>query len=716
MKIKSVDIVGFRAYAHKGDGLFDFHNKKGEVSNFISIYAPNGFGKSSFYDAMEWSITNNISRYIRDSLRVINQGTSKTLNCEEVGQRILRNRYIADNDPAYVQVITTDDFKFLKSVKRPRRGARDYTYDPSDTNPDTKHLLDIFLSQDAIDSFLKEERPEVRYEKFMTNFGGGDEKYRKKLSSLIKTSLKEISDLQSKITKLETISTEPEFDFSIEEVNKTITKLDESGISFTYIDSTFSEVDSIEKNTKIQKIIFELKNILNQVETSKQEILACINSLPELLILENSFEKNKNYFEGLKNNKEQLLNLAKIISNKSELENNRKNLVLIKRNIENILNKLPESLDIKKNIENKKLEIITFISSLEKLDLEVSNLLNTNEKLNLDKLEANTKLADLQSQEKGVDYQFSLIQKNENILASNREKIIDIEGKKVKYESLLRSIQSNYDLFSNLKVEKVTISNELISLLKPESDFIFKFNHYLILQEKLNSDLLSLEKQAQEIGYQSDKFLELISIAITVITASKSDKCPVCKSEHGTYENLFDKIINSSGVNLSFNLVSKSISEKKNQLKEVEGFLNKGLEYLNGLKNSSLIQIKDQKNKIASDVFELNSQLEMLTTQNKKYIADLSLLRIYTQNLSKEFFLTHLHKNISDFRSLIYNIELELLSNNEKQSTLKREINENSLRKLALELSLAELNNSPVYTFFCNEKISNSIEDEQELQ
>lgn len=88
MKIKSVDIVGFRAYAHKGDGLFDFHNKKGEVSNFISIYAPNGFGKSSFYDAMEWSITNNISRYIRDSLRVINQGTSKTLNCEEVGQRI----------------------------------------------------------------------------------------------------------------------------------------------------------------------------------------------------------------------------------------------------------------------------------------------------------------------------------------------------------------------------------------------------------------------------------------------------------------------------------------------------------------------------------------------------------------------------------------------------------------------------------------------------
>ncbi|HDV2784023.1 TPA: AAA family ATPase, partial [Escherichia coli] len=76
MKFKSVDIVGFRAYALEGDGAFDFSNPDGKVSNFIAIYAPNGFGKSSFYDAMEWAITNNIGRYIRESQRTNNDAAS----------------------------------------------------------------------------------------------------------------------------------------------------------------------------------------------------------------------------------------------------------------------------------------------------------------------------------------------------------------------------------------------------------------------------------------------------------------------------------------------------------------------------------------------------------------------------------------------------------------------------------------------------------------
>ena len=66
MKIKNVEIVGFRAYADEGDGNFNFSTKNVEAANFVSIYAPNGFGKSSLYDAIEWAITNNIGRYIRD--------------------------------------------------------------------------------------------------------------------------------------------------------------------------------------------------------------------------------------------------------------------------------------------------------------------------------------------------------------------------------------------------------------------------------------------------------------------------------------------------------------------------------------------------------------------------------------------------------------------------------------------------------------------------
>ena len=52
MKFKKVEIQAFRAYDKANDGTFDFSREEdGEYADFISLYAPNGFGKTSFYDA-----------------------------------------------------------------------------------------------------------------------------------------------------------------------------------------------------------------------------------------------------------------------------------------------------------------------------------------------------------------------------------------------------------------------------------------------------------------------------------------------------------------------------------------------------------------------------------------------------------------------------------------------------------------------------------------
>ncbi|MCX0450256.1 ATP-binding protein, partial [Aeromonas veronii] len=225
MKFKSVDIVGFRAYAEDGDGSFDFKNSDGQVSNFISIYAPNGFGKSSFYDAVEWAITNNIGRYIRDSQRTNNDSASLYLNTSESSQRILKNRYIDENAPSYVKVCTTGKKDFKRTVRRPAAGQRDYTYDTARTDKTTKHLADIFLSQDAIDAFLKEERPEQRYDRFMGAFGGNDEKYRSSLFTSIKSCSRELKQLSETISSLEENLREPTLQFSVDEVNQTIDEI-----------------------------------------------------------------------------------------------------------------------------------------------------------------------------------------------------------------------------------------------------------------------------------------------------------------------------------------------------------------------------------------------------------------------------------------------------------------------------------------------------------
>ncbi len=60
-KIKEIDIEAFRAY--KDIQKFNFmHNGSGNIADLVAIYAPNGYGKTSFFDAVEWAVTGNIER------------------------------------------------------------------------------------------------------------------------------------------------------------------------------------------------------------------------------------------------------------------------------------------------------------------------------------------------------------------------------------------------------------------------------------------------------------------------------------------------------------------------------------------------------------------------------------------------------------------------------------------------------------------------------
>ena len=61
MKIKQVKIQAFRLFREVTVDLSSTitHDK---ASNFIAIYAPNGFGKTSFFDAMEFCVTKSIQR------------------------------------------------------------------------------------------------------------------------------------------------------------------------------------------------------------------------------------------------------------------------------------------------------------------------------------------------------------------------------------------------------------------------------------------------------------------------------------------------------------------------------------------------------------------------------------------------------------------------------------------------------------------------------
>ncbi|HDL8064073.1 TPA: AAA family ATPase, partial [Yersinia enterocolitica] len=107
MKIKKVEIQAFRAYNLKNNGIFDFTLENERTSNFVAIYAPNGFGKSSFYDAVEWAITNNLERISGDYNRKNNELAANSTKQDGIGQKILRNTDAAEKTKTSVTVFTT---------------------------------------------------------------------------------------------------------------------------------------------------------------------------------------------------------------------------------------------------------------------------------------------------------------------------------------------------------------------------------------------------------------------------------------------------------------------------------------------------------------------------------------------------------------------------------------------------------------------------------
>ena len=138
MKIKSVKITGFRAFEKEENSTFDF-TKNGEIMNFASIYAPNGFGKTSFYDAVEWGITHKIQRF------------DKMVDFEKVRKDNEAPLLLNKNSENGKVIVETSEDSFENVINKRKK----YSYKAKAYN---EYFKDQILTQDLIDAFLRESR------------------------------------------------------------------------------------------------------------------------------------------------------------------------------------------------------------------------------------------------------------------------------------------------------------------------------------------------------------------------------------------------------------------------------------------------------------------------------------------------------------------------------------------------------------------------------
>lgn len=157
MKINKVKIHAFRLF---DDETVDFSAKKdsSKPAYFIAIYAPNGFGKTSFFDSMEFCMTGKIHR-LDDKLSE-NASEDKTHS----GKKSFIHNKNLPGDKVFVKM-EFDDRKPIDRTCNPNE-----EYQILQGAGENAFFTDAILSQDFFSEFISNKDAKSRFEIFTKRF------------------------------------------------------------------------------------------------------------------------------------------------------------------------------------------------------------------------------------------------------------------------------------------------------------------------------------------------------------------------------------------------------------------------------------------------------------------------------------------------------------------------------------------------------------------
>ncbi|WP_335956967.1 AAA family ATPase [Acinetobacter bereziniae] len=682
MKIKKVEIQGFRAYKTKSDGTFNFKLNENDVSNFIAIYAPNGFGKSSFYDAVEWGITGNISRYITDNNRKYNEQAARSTKQDGVPQIILRNKDVDSNIQTYVSLETTIG-NFYKPWVKPRVDSMDLKFNESDTDKNYIFFRNVVLSQDNIDRFIREIKPENRYKNFMEDFCGDVEYLRRKLTILINENKQKVDDINTKrkliLEELQIPVNENVFD----EYNSYVSEINKSGETLPLVtngfDSTLEhEIISISNRRKIEieknlsylesvKIVYiESKSKLNEFKSR----LAGLDEMSHNLdILNSSFDKINKYNE-LYNSylvySKDLEGVVSEISKIDEVYGNINQYEIIENNIQSKLKELEVKKLEKVNCENKNEELSKLLVDNEAEILTLNRDIHNLEEKFYNSESKFIKSRDLSVEISSLDADISLDNKILDSLKLEK-KVLDDE-----VEKLL-----NFDISIN-----GVISNN-IGVIESNNDTIETFYQNI---SKLRS-IEHTENYAKEVQSSLSKQMNIAEkialLGVEYVALNETSICPLCQHKHNTHSdlrnfietnNLVTELAHSNAVKIAELLKEKNnIEQMLNlNLKEFEESKNSKLGFLNG----RLVEINK---KINEKIIKINSSINLMSKLKIDYEDNLK----YLDYMDLNDFINSIKPKIDSFKNILVEKQNRVRSLRESISKLKDDIG-----KLDNDLSL----------------------------
>lgn len=689
MKFKSVLIEGFRAFKGQPDGFFDFKLKDGRPANFVSIYAPNGFGKSSFYDAVEWAITNNIARYLKSE----NNTLSVNSNTPGKKQLILRNRIIPATDPARVSVNTThpEFLVYTRDVPVAKTGSRDYLFDKNNTDPKGRFFSDVCLAQDAIDNFLKEQRPDDRYAKFMDSYGSEDERYRVSLVTLMKENTNRCTELEERKETLGggLVGLVDESIFLA--LNEIVERLNLDGEEIQFFDSSFDKTIWARVNLNINQRNYDIAEAITKLTEQRQSALLCVSKLDSYvthtkLKCESSdkmtrleVEKKRALF---KTSTQSELDASKNISFELGVKSKWHSDILdLKSNYDILVGQWHDNLSIveKAQAENV-LKNVEKNNVQERIDLQEKKLVSFKGNLNsyADWIEKSSQFFD------ELDIGVITQREKSELLLEKRELLqrstLNLQQLKEK-QRLLEAVTVDRNCYSSPSIVNIVLDD---GVLKNLSQLVES-----VEAEEIALNALVIRRDL--IQSENDKVQEVLSLAKQIVESTHSKHCPVCESSFPSFSDLSEKISKNSGLERLYSELLQEVDSKNSTLAALELAVESVVSSVAKAKSDQLAKVVGEIVVKDTEVRSATREIEVLSLELSQLESRLKEIKDYLLNLDRISFLAHVEKLIADIKAQERSESDALLSNRIELGKIAADIENKSKSIYTANFAISEL-------------------------
>lgn len=589
MKIRKVEIQAFKSYLNKEDGTFDFTlPKSGEVVNFSSIYAPNGFGKTSFFDAVDFAITGKIERFSRDStLRNRHEREVRSINEGGKRQYLLRNKTIGAQDTNFqvaplteVKVHTSNRTQpFESDYNFPQRRSCDYNF-PSACKPGTKFFERLLLSQEAIDAFLRETTPEKRYNKFIEVVGdlSGEDSKRRSLEAVkneLESHREALRQEKNKCeVKLKSFKTREN---PIDKANQLVSEINQIA------DDPISQFDAQHNQMLHEELMTQLVALEEKLLVSLREFEENMGSAERQL---NSLLETQRRVENLAQLKASEAHIDQAIKDAEGLKQLDSNKKAVQAEIDQLSGQRKAIQQFLTQVNN----FVEYQSGFRKLEKEKNKLAETIKSAMNKKIAAEDELK-LERVSFGKEKEkLKRLQTESNNGKERFEKLSKLKAEREVLEKQLAEYHPNQlqERINALGVKLKQLSEFQISD-SAQNDVLDQFgacDHEFLLEVqrlyqdigakrvKAGKELEDTKNQLRKTQGQARDIHSLIELASSIVANSKQSACPVCQQDYKTAHLLQQRIADNPVLEAQEKELTQTIQGLQSQICSYDESLN----------------------------------------------------------------------------------------------------------------------------------------------